>query len=184
MASSTVKYVTRDQVFTMTLSGLMPLTVHYVYMDNNLIASSSIKPEGGRLSDVLKTDLNGQVTFDFYYTGGLLADSTPWAESEKIQASLAASKRIVIASKSISTLDVDYTSTYLSYATIAIKVDVATQTSFIPTAAVYNYVEVPGPVITQDRAPPPTPPLASDDLPYNGQAHGIHGGWRDDQMSA
>ena len=113
MASSTVRYVTRDQVFTMTLSGLMPLTVHYVYMDNNLIASSSIKPEGGRLEDVLKTDLNGQVTFDFYYTGGLLADSTPWAESEKIQASLAASKRIVVASKSISTLDSDYTSTYL-----------------------------------------------------------------------
>ena len=177
MASSTVRYVTRDQVFTMTLSGLMPLTVHYVYMDNNLIASSSIKPEGGRLEDVLKTDLNGQVTFDFYYTGGLLADSTPWAESEKIQASLAASKRIVVASKSISTLDSDYTSTYLSYATTAIKVDVATGTTFIPTAAIYNYVEVPGPVITQDRAPPPASPPAPDDLPFNPRHGQVHGGW-------
>jgi len=175
MSSSTVKYVTRDQVFTMTLSGLMPLTVHYVYMDNNLIASSKIKPQGGSIGDALKTNQNGQVTFDFYYSGGLMSDSTPWAESEKIQSNLAASKKIVIASKSISTLDTDYESTYLSYASITIKVDVATSTSFIPTAAIYQTVEVPGPVITQERAPPPAPP-PEPEAPLRDRQHGDGGG--------
>lgn len=175
MSSSTVKYVTRDQVFTMTLSGLMPLTVHYVYMDNNLIASSKIKPQGGNIGDTLKTDQNGQVTFNFYYSGGLMSDSTPWAESEKIQANLAASKKIVVANKSTTTLDIDYTSTYLSYASITIKVDVATSTTFIPTAAIYQTVEVPGPVITQTRAPPPSPPIPNDSDRFSDRDRGGRG---------
>ena len=151
MSTSTVKYITRDQVFRITLSGLMPLSIHYAYMDNKLISSGNIKPVGGLLGSNLKTDLNGQLEFDFFYNGGLLGDTTPWAEAEKIQASLAASKKIVVASKSISILDTDYATTYLSYASTMIKVDVATDEKVIPTAAVFQYVEVPGPVIRKTR---------------------------------
>lgn len=177
MSSSTVKHVARDQVFTMTVSGLMPLTIHYVYMDNNIIASSKIKPQGGNIGDPLITDRNGQVIFNFYYDGGILSDSTPWAESEKIQASLVASKKIVVASKNIASLDADYTSTYLSFSSTTIRVDVVTSTTFIPTAAIYQTVEVPGPVITQVRTPPPAPPPPPEDPPT--RERGGRGGYAD-----
>jgi len=151
MPNSTVKYVSRNQVFRITLSGLMPLTFHYAYMDNNLIESSRIKPVGGSIGGALKTDQNGQLSFDYYHQGGVLADSTPWAESEKLQANLAVSKKMVVANKSVPTLAADFQSTYLSYGSATIKVDVLTDVTFVPTAAIYNEVEVPGPVIRSYR---------------------------------
>lgn len=150
MSSTTVKYITRDQKFLITLSGLMPLTVHFAYIDGKLIASSSIKPIGGSLGNQIKTDRNGQVSFEYYYTGGVLADTTPWAEAQKIQANLAAAKRIVVGNQSQTTLDVNYALNFLSYATTIISVDILTSRNETTPAAIIQYVEVPGPVYTYD----------------------------------
>lgn len=146
MASTTVRYVTNDQRFLIELSGLMPLTVHYAYIDNNLISSSDIKPIGGSLGNQIKTDRNGQVSFEYYYRGSVLADYTPWAEAQKIQANLANIKRVVIGNRSASTLDPNYVSNFLSYTTAVINVNVLTSSHETTPAAIIKYVEVPGQV--------------------------------------
>lgn len=122
MANTTVKYLTRDQVFRITLSGLMPLTVHYVYFENNLVAASSIKPIDGKLGDPIKTDKSGQITFDYYNNGGTVLDTTPFEQAQALAIKLANPKQITVANKSTSVLAADYQTTYLSYASTVIAV--------------------------------------------------------------
>ena len=143
MASTTVKHIARDQKFLITLSGLMPLTVHFAYIDGKQIASSSLKPVGGSLGGALKTDRNGQISFDYFYASTVLSDTTPWAEAQKIQAGLIASKRIVVGNQNQSTLPVDYQKNFLSYATTTISVDVLTSTNETTPAAIIKYNEIP-----------------------------------------
>lgn len=142
MASKTEKFVTRDQVFRITLSGLMPLTVHYVYFENNLVASSNLKPLGGVLGDPIKTDSSGQVTFDYYNNAGTVVDTTPFDEAQKIAARLSTPKQLTVANRSSATLAADYQTTYLSYATTMINVNTLTSTTTRQVAAVYKTVEL------------------------------------------
>ena len=151
MSSTSAKFLIRDQVFRIALSGLMPLTIHYAYKDLELIASSNIKPVGGALGDPIKTNINGQVSFDYYFNGGLLRDTTPWAEAQKYESMLATPKAIVVSNRSSASLDPLWSTTHLSVASTTITVDVLTNNTYKPTAAVYNYIEVPGPVITVEH---------------------------------
>jgi hypothetical protein len=143
MASKTAKYLTRDQVFRITLSGLMPLTVHYVYFENNLVASSNLKPLGGVIGDQIKTDTNGQVTFDYYCNGGTVVDTTPFDEAQKLAAKISTPKQLTVANRSSATLAADYQTTYLSYASTLINVNTLVSTTTRQVAAIYQTVEVP-----------------------------------------
>lgn len=143
MASKTSKYLTRDQVFRITLSGLMPLTTHYVYYENIIVAASNIKPVGGNLGDPVKTDASGQVAFDFYLNGGVVLDTTPFEQAQNLAGRLATPKQITVANKNAYTLDSSYTTTYLSYATTLIAVNTTTDTRTASVAAIYQTVEVP-----------------------------------------
>jgi hypothetical protein len=140
MASTTIKYLTRDQVFRITLSGLMPLTVHYVYFENNLVAASNIKPLGGNLGDPLKTDASGTVVFDYYNNNGVVLNTTPFDQAQSLAAKLANGKQITVANKSKSVLDADYQSTYLSYASTVIDVITTTSTSTVQVDPIYQVV--------------------------------------------
>jgi len=126
MASKNIKYITRDQVFRVTLSGLMPLTTHYVYYENNLVQGSNIKPLGGSLGDPIKTDASGQATFDYYNNGGVVLDTTPFDQAQSLATKLASPKQITVANKSSATLAADYQTTYLSYASTTIFVETIT----------------------------------------------------------
>jgi hypothetical protein len=137
MATKTVKYLTRDQVFNISLSGLMPLTVHYVYFENNLVAASNIKPLGGVLGDPVKTDRNGQVSFDYYHNGGTLLDTTPFEQAQALAIKLANPKQITVANKSTAILDADYQTTYLSYASTTIKVSTTTEPKTVAVAPIF-----------------------------------------------
>jgi len=143
MASKTAKYLTRDQVFRITLSGLMPLTVHYVYFENNIVASSNLKPLGGVIGDQIKTDTNGQVTFDYYCNGGTVVDTTPFDEAQKLAAKISTPKQLIVANRSTATLAADYETTYLSYASTLINVNTLVSTTTRQVAAIYQTVEVP-----------------------------------------
>lgn len=143
MASKNSKYVARDQVFTITLAGLMPLTTHYVYYENNLVVSTNIKPLGKMLGDPVKTDSNGQVVFDYYVNGGTILDTTPFEQAQNLATKLVSSKQITVANKSTATLPADFQTTYLSYASVMIGVNVTTTETTDTVAAIYKTVEVP-----------------------------------------
>ena len=143
MASKNAKFLTRDQVFRITLSGLMPLTVHYVYFENNLVASSNLKPLGGVIGDQIKTDTNGQVTFDYYCNGGTVVDTTPFDEAQKLAAKITTPKQLTVANRSSATLTADYQTTYLSYASTLINVNTLVSTTTRQVAAIHQTVEVP-----------------------------------------
>jgi len=154
MATSNSKYLTRDQVFRVTLSGLMPLTTHYVYYENILTAASNIKPVGGSLGDPVKTDKSGQIAFDFYINGGIVLDTTPFEQAQNLATKLANPKQITVANKSSATLAADYETTYLSWATTSIAVNTTTETTIASVSAIYQTVETPYVAPT----PPPAPP--------------------------
>ena len=67
----TIYFTTRDQIFTVELYGLKPLTTHYCYFERNVVSASNIKPQNGKLGDPIITNANGAVTFDFYYKSGV-----------------------------------------------------------------------------------------------------------------
>lgn len=143
MASINSKYTTRDQSFRITLSGLRPLTTHFVYYENNLVAAANIKPVGGTLGAPVVTDASGQVAFDYYVNGGLVLDSTPFEQAQALATKLASPKQVTVANKSVSTLPADYQSTYLSYASTMIAVNVTTTNTTDVVAAIYKTVDVP-----------------------------------------
>lgn len=143
MASKTLKYLSRDQVFRITLSGLMPLTVHYMYYENNLVASSNIKPVGGNLGDPIKTDASGMISFDFYCNGGVQLDTTPYEQALSLSTKLVNPKQVTVANMSVATLPEGYETTFLSYASTMIRVETTTSETTVSVAAVIDYVENP-----------------------------------------
>lgn len=166
MASKSSKYVARDQVFTITLAGLMPLTTHYVYYENNLVAAANIKPLGKMLGDPVKTDANGQVVFDYYVNGGTVLDTTPFEQAQNLATKLVSSKQLTVANKSVATLPSDFQSTYLSYASLMIGVNVTTTETTENVASIYKTVEVPWsgpPAYVYEQPVAPAPPPYYDD---------------------
>lgn len=143
MASKTAKYLTRDQVFRISLSGLMPLTTHYMYYENNLVASTNLKPVGGNLGDPLKTDASGMISFDYYNNGGVQLDTTPFEQALNLSTRLLNPKQVTIANQSVATLPADYASLFLSYATTSIRVETLTSETTTPVDAIYQTVEIP-----------------------------------------
>lgn len=143
MASKSAKYLTRDQVFRISLSGLMPLTTHYMYYENNLVAATDVKPVGGNIGDPLKTDASGMVSFDYYNNGGVQLDTTPFEQAIALSTRLLNPKQIVVANRSANTLPADYTSTFLSYAATTIRVDTLTTESTASVDAIFKTVEIP-----------------------------------------
>lgn len=117
-----VNFITRDQVFNIKLTGLMPRTVHYLYVETKLQPASVCKPYGKNLGDALITDDNGQLTFDYYYSSGLGTADTLLATAQQQAASIAGNKQIVVGNQSVATLPSDYLKTFLSSATSSIIV--------------------------------------------------------------
>ena len=115
-----VNFITRDQVFNISLTGLMPRTVHYLYFESKLQPASVCKPFGKNLGDTLITDDSGKLTFDFYYSSGLGTGDTLLATAQQQAASIAGNKQVVVGNQSIATLPTDYLKTFLSSATSSI----------------------------------------------------------------
>ena len=119
-----VNFITRDQVFNMSITGLMPHTVHYLYVETKLQPASVCKPYGKKLGDPIITDENGQVQFDYYYSSGLAAGDTLLSTAQQQAASIAGTKSLVVGNQSVATLPTDYLKTFLSSATSFIVVTV------------------------------------------------------------
>lgn len=138
MASGNPKiiFLAREQVFRFTLSGLMPSTVHQFYFERQRVASSKLKPSGGKLGDALKTDIDGKITFDYFYDSGISPESS--VEKAQQQAALVAgNKEVVLTNINTSSLSEGFQTTSLSYFRGHIRINV-----YIPQESEYTRIAV------------------------------------------
>lgn len=150
MATETNLYFTvRDQVFTVSLNSLRPLTTHYCYFERNLVPSSQIKPLNGNLGDPIITDNDGKVTFDFYYQSGASTAATTVAEGQRIAASIAGTKELSVVNQSQSSLGVGFEETSDSFFTTQLQISV-----YIPPENEYQIINKPYQAPIQEPAPP------------------------------
>lgn len=104
-------FTVRDQVFTITVHGLKPSTVHNCYFERNKVDSSKIKPKNGQLGNALVTDQNGSATFDFYYDSGLGTEATELNQAQQRAANLAGVKELIVTDSALASLPVGYEQT-------------------------------------------------------------------------
>jgi hypothetical protein len=76
------KYVAADQSFSISLTGLMPSTLHTVSVNSEDV-TADCRPAGGQLGDSLVTDSSGRMTFTYYFN---VTTGTPVTDSQNIQA--------------------------------------------------------------------------------------------------
>lgn len=124
MPTTNVTFAAREQVFNINVTGLMPLTTHYVYFERNLVDSLKIKPQGQSLGNHVITDASGMATFDFLYDSGLPLATTPYEDAQQAQATVIGKKEVVVVTSNTSTLSSSFRDSALSYAVTIINVDV------------------------------------------------------------
>ncbi len=146
MATSNPKiiFVAREQTFRFDLSGLMPQTVHYFYFERQRIDASKLKPVGGKVGDALQTDVNGKISFDYFFDSGITPESS--VEKAQQQASLlAGTKEVVLTNLNSSTITEGFQTTSLSYYRSHIRISV-----HIPPESEYKQVSAVAPAPTWD----------------------------------
>jgi hypothetical protein len=131
-------FTTRDQVFTVTVYGLRPLTRHYCFFERKLVPTSQIKPLNGNIGESIITDENGSATFDFYYQSGASLAATSVAEAQRFAASIAGTKELVVTNLGSSSIDVGYENLSDSFFTTQIQISV-----FIPSDNEFETIKVP-----------------------------------------
>ena len=63
-------YALKDDLLEFGFAGLLPSTIHYVYIDGQSVSSSFLVPEGGIVGDQLISDDNGNLNFEYFYVSG------------------------------------------------------------------------------------------------------------------
>lgn len=134
--SPRIVFISREQIFRFNISGLLPLTVHNLYFERQKVDPSYIKPLSGSLGDLLKTDNNGKLIFDFYFQTGLSSAETTVEQAQEKAILLSGRKQIIVASISDSALPSSFQSV-LSYYGTTIDIQVA-----IPPQDQFNEVEI------------------------------------------
>lgn len=126
-------FTTREQTFRIKGTGLMPLTVHYLYVERKRVDSTNIKVVGGKLGNSIITDINGMVEFDYYYNSGISSAATSEEEAKKTANLLAGTKEIVLSNIEATALPTDFRLSSTSYMQTEIYVSV-----YIPPSAEYE----------------------------------------------
>ena len=115
--------VVRDQAYNISVSGLLPLTYHYLYFENKLVSNTQFKPIGGKLGDPLISDSNGKLELVYYYTSNLPNLTTELSEYYSLINSLAGKKQLVIANINQAVLATSYVTDAFSYAIDYINIE-------------------------------------------------------------
>lgn len=137
-----ITFLNREQSFRFNLSGLLPLTVHNMYFERIKVNATNIKPLGGSLGDTLKSDENGKLVFDFFYTSNLPAAETGIEQAQNQAAMVSGNKEVIVASLSSDTFPTN-TKGILSYYKTLIGFSV-----FIPPLDSFVEVESARPITT------------------------------------
>ena len=139
MSTETNLYFTvRDQVFTVVIHVLRPLTTHYCYFERKLVSATQIKPLNKNLGDPIITDVDGKVTFDFYYQSGVSGAATSVAEGQRFAASIAGTKELTVLNQSTSSLGVGFEETADSFFTTQLQISV-----YLPPESEYQVINKP-----------------------------------------
>lgn len=128
-----IVFLVRDQSFEITVSGLLPLTYHYLFFEGKLATSTQFKPQGGKLGGPLVSDKNGQLQFTFYYSSNVPGYTTELAQYYSLINLLAGKKELVVANINQSTLPENYESLAFSYAKNFITIE-----AYRPTQAEFE----------------------------------------------
>jgi hypothetical protein len=115
---ASISYVVRKQEFTITVNGLMPSTVHYLYFEGKKQASTKIKPRDKDLGGSLTTNENGYVQFTYFFDGDVPDTSTVFEDALKSSMLKGGLKSYTVTNYDFGDdLPDDYTSRCKSYAT-------------------------------------------------------------------
>lgn len=68
--------VCRDTVYPLTVSGLLPNTRHYLYVDSQRVPAEQIKPYGKLCGDYLISNESGSITFEYFHKTGSFEATT------------------------------------------------------------------------------------------------------------
>jgi hypothetical protein len=131
-----VIFISREQVFRFSISGLLPLTIHNMYFERDKVDPFSIKPLSGSLGDQLKSDENGKLVFDFYFQTGLPAAETTVEQAQEMASTHSRKKQVIVASISDQVFPTTVESILSIYST-TIDIQVA-----IPPLDQFNEVEL------------------------------------------
>ena len=146
MSTATEKYITRDQVFSITCHGLKPSTEHTVSVGT----TGDVKPSGGSKGDPLITDASGSLSFDFYHTpSGDVVPETSFELAENMIHIIPSTIEVVVSSASGD-----------STCSSTIRVVTTQSTAHITPSAIIDIVETPyvAPIVdvpaSEDSLPP------------------------------
>lgn len=118
-----IVFLLREQSFNVTVTGLLPLTYHYVYYEGKLTSSAQYKPINGKLGEPLISNENGRLEFVFYVNTNLPSATTTLAEYYSLINALVGKKQLVITNISQPILPDDYKTQAFSYAEQYITID-------------------------------------------------------------
>lgn len=132
-------YLSKQGAFDITVNGLLPSTLHYLFFEKQRVESSNFKPLNGSLGDPIYTDANGQASFTFYYNSPYLAASTEDVYIEYSQR-LGGDKQLVLASSPANVLSLpdNYMSAFNSITTKTIFFKTS-KISELPVSTVYSF---------------------------------------------
>jgi len=136
-------YVIKQQAFTVVVTGLMPLTLHNVFFENQKVAANKIKPLNQAIGTSLYTDVNGRAEFVFYYESDIVASTTAERYNEMIQR-VGGDKELVVINtpNSVTELSSTYTSQYTSFSKKNIMFK-TTAISELPVKTNYSFAYPP-----------------------------------------
>lgn len=108
--------VSRDGVYPMSVSGLIPNTVHYVYVDSQRVPAEYLKPYGGLCGDPLITDDSGSIRFDYFHVTGSFEVATREISNVVDNARIAKKRLYAICNINASSIDETTQTSARSYA--------------------------------------------------------------------
>jgi hypothetical protein len=133
-----VTFINKQEGFDISINGLIPNTIHYLFFENNRVANTDIKPVGGKIGDLIYTDSSGKATFTYYYKSGVVTAESVSKYNEILQR-LSGDKTLVLVNcpNSVTTLQEDFEGIYTSFArkTIYFK---TSKVAELPISTKYN----------------------------------------------
>lgn len=100
----TFRKVTRDKAVRLKCMGLLPSTVHYLYVDTEKVSSSYVKPADGLLGDPLVSDADGRIELVYYHVTGSFDVSSRSQQSMVNASAVPKKRRFIVSSTNASTL--------------------------------------------------------------------------------
>lgn len=122
-SSLSYKFVAASQAFTIFVSGLVPLSRHFLYFERQRQADATCSPQGGATGQPLISDLNGQLRFTYYYNSGLPAETSSIESMQGLINSVIGVKELVLLSVDQPTIDDAAVRGAVSYARTLITIN-------------------------------------------------------------